>query len=111
MIPPEVAVSDYFGTVKGRTAIRIFDRFGHLTRTGEIILGQGILCDYGGFGYREDQGLNPIVAGSGSTRTYAFIVTLSIGSLQFESQDGEVIPEILTAAPSDSGTFQGIDTL
>jgi putative transposase len=30
MIPPKVAVSDFVGTVKGRTAIRIFNRFRHL---------------------------------------------------------------------------------
>jgi len=32
MIPPKVAVSDYVGIVKGRTAIRTFDRFRHLRR-------------------------------------------------------------------------------
>ena len=32
MIPPKVAVSDYVGTVKGRTAIRVFNRFRHLKR-------------------------------------------------------------------------------
>ena len=32
MIPPKVAVSDYVGTVKGRTAIRVFNRFRHLRR-------------------------------------------------------------------------------
>jgi putative transposase len=32
MIPPKVAVSDYVGIVKGRTAIRIFNRFQHLRR-------------------------------------------------------------------------------
>ena len=30
MIPPKIAVSDYVGTVKGRTAIRVFNRFRHL---------------------------------------------------------------------------------
>ena len=32
MIPPKSAVSDYVGTVKGRTAIRVFNRFRHLRR-------------------------------------------------------------------------------
>jgi putative transposase len=32
MIPPKIAVSDYVGTVKGRTAIRVFNRFRHLKR-------------------------------------------------------------------------------
>lgn len=32
MIPPKIAVSDYVGTVKGRTAIRVFNRFQHLRR-------------------------------------------------------------------------------
>jgi putative transposase len=32
MIPPKVAVSDFVGTVKGRTAIRVFNRFRHLRR-------------------------------------------------------------------------------
>ena len=27
MIPPKVSVSDYCGTIKGRTAIRVFNRF------------------------------------------------------------------------------------
>ena len=32
MIPPKIAVSEYVGTVKGRTAIRVFNRFQHLRR-------------------------------------------------------------------------------
>jgi putative transposase len=28
MIPPKLAVSDYMGIVKGRTAIRVFNKFG-----------------------------------------------------------------------------------
>jgi len=32
MIPRKVAVSDFVGTVKGRTAIRVFNRFRHLRR-------------------------------------------------------------------------------
>ena len=32
MIPPKIAVSDYVGTVKGRTAIRVFNRFQQLRR-------------------------------------------------------------------------------
>ena len=32
MIPPKIAVSDYVGSVKGRTAIRVFDRFRHWRR-------------------------------------------------------------------------------
>ena len=30
MIPPKVSVSDYIGTIKGRTAIRVFNKFRHL---------------------------------------------------------------------------------
>jgi putative transposase len=30
MIPPKLSVSDYIGTVKGRTALRVFSRFRHL---------------------------------------------------------------------------------
>jgi putative transposase len=30
MLPPKVSVSDFVGTVKGRTAIRIVNRFRHL---------------------------------------------------------------------------------
>ena len=30
MIPPKLSVSDFVGTVKGRTAIRVFNRFRHL---------------------------------------------------------------------------------
>ena len=32
MIPPKVAVSEFEGTVNGRTAIRFFNRFQHLER-------------------------------------------------------------------------------
>lgn len=32
MIPPKLSVSDYVGTVKGRTAIRVFNRFRDLRR-------------------------------------------------------------------------------
>ena len=32
MIPPKVSVSDYVGTVKGRTAIRVLNRFRELRR-------------------------------------------------------------------------------
>ncbi len=32
MVPPKVALSAYVGTVKGRTAIRVFNRFRHLRR-------------------------------------------------------------------------------
>ena len=32
MIPPKVSVSDYVGTVKGRTAIRVFNKFRELKR-------------------------------------------------------------------------------
>lgn len=30
MIPPKVSVSNYVGTIKGRTAIRVFNKFRHL---------------------------------------------------------------------------------
>ncbi len=30
MIPPKIKVSDFMGTIKGRTAIRIFNKFRHL---------------------------------------------------------------------------------
>ncbi len=30
MIPPKISVSDFVGTVKGRTAIRVFNQFRHL---------------------------------------------------------------------------------
>lgn len=32
MIPPKVAVSNFVGTLKGRTAIRVFNRFRELKR-------------------------------------------------------------------------------
>jgi putative transposase len=31
-IPPKLSVSDYVGTVEGRTAIRIFNRLRHVKR-------------------------------------------------------------------------------
>ena len=30
MAPPKISISDYVGIVKGRTAIRVFNRFRHL---------------------------------------------------------------------------------
>ena len=33
MIPPKVSVSDFVGTIKGRTAIRIFNQFKELKRS------------------------------------------------------------------------------
>ena len=30
MVPPKVSISDYVGTVKGRTAIRVLNKFRHL---------------------------------------------------------------------------------
>ena len=30
MIPPKIKVSDFMGTIKGRTAIRVFNKFRHL---------------------------------------------------------------------------------
>lgn len=30
MVPPKISLSDFVGTVKGRTAIRIFNKFKHL---------------------------------------------------------------------------------
>jgi putative transposase len=30
MIPPKVSVSDFMGIIKGRTAIRVFNKFKHL---------------------------------------------------------------------------------
>ena len=32
MVPPKVSISDYVGTLKGRTAIRVFNRFRNLKR-------------------------------------------------------------------------------
>jgi len=30
MVPPKVSISDFVGTLKGRTAIRVFNKFRHL---------------------------------------------------------------------------------
>ena len=32
MVPPKIAISDFVGTLKGRTAIRVFNKFRHLKR-------------------------------------------------------------------------------
>lgn len=32
MVPPKVSISTYVGTLKGRTAIRVFNKFRHLKR-------------------------------------------------------------------------------
>ena len=32
LVPPKVSISDFVGTVKGRTAIRVFNQFGELKR-------------------------------------------------------------------------------
>ncbi len=33
LVPPKVSISNYIGTLKGRTAIRVFNKFRELTRT------------------------------------------------------------------------------
>ena len=30
MVPPKVSISEFVGTIKGRTAIRVFNKFRHL---------------------------------------------------------------------------------
>jgi putative transposase len=30
MVPPKISISDFMGTIKGRTAIRVFNKFRHL---------------------------------------------------------------------------------
>jgi putative transposase len=30
MVPPKLSISDYMGTIKGRTAIRVFNKYRHL---------------------------------------------------------------------------------
>ncbi len=32
MVPPKVSISDYVGTIKGRTAIRVLNKFKHLKK-------------------------------------------------------------------------------
>ncbi len=32
MVPPKVSISDYVGTIKGRTAIRVFNKFRDLKK-------------------------------------------------------------------------------
>ena len=33
LVPPKVSISNFVGTIKGRTAIRIFNKFRHLKKT------------------------------------------------------------------------------
>ena len=50
MVPPKVSVSNFVGTVKGRTAIRVFTKFRELKRRpywGNRFWGPGLLCRYG----------------------------------------------------------------
>ena len=44
MVPPKVSISDYVGTVKGRTGIRVLNKFRHLKETpiGAIIFGRKV---------------------------------------------------------------------
>jgi len=41
MVPPKVSISDYMGILKGRTAIRVFNKFRNLKKSpiGAIIFG------------------------------------------------------------------------
>jgi len=32
MVPPKVSISDYVGTIKGRTAIRVLNKFKHMKK-------------------------------------------------------------------------------
>ena len=48
MIPPEIAVSDYVGTVKGRTAIRVLNKYRRLKQKpywGNHFLSRGYCVD------------------------------------------------------------------
>jgi putative transposase len=43
MVPPKISISDYMGIIKGRTAIRVFNKFSHLKKKpywGKIIFRQ-----------------------------------------------------------------------
>ncbi len=42
MVPPKVSVSDFIGTVKGRTAIRVFNKFRELKRRPYWGIGSGL---------------------------------------------------------------------
>lgn len=44
MVPPKISISDYVGKVKGRTAIRVFNKFRHLKQNlvGVIISGREV---------------------------------------------------------------------
>jgi len=47
MVPPKVSISDYVGTIKGRSAIRVFNKFKKLKDKpywGNKFWSRGILC-------------------------------------------------------------------
>jgi len=48
-IPPRLAVSDFMGVLKGKTAIRVFKKLSQSeeeTLLGESFLGKRLLCEY-----------------------------------------------------------------
>ena len=63
LVPPKKSISEFVGTVKGRTAIRVFNRFRHLKTKpywGKSFLGSRILCGYGWLGCRKDSQVRQI---------------------------------------------------
>ena len=56
MVVPKISISEFVGIVKGRTAIRIFNKYRHLKQKpywGESLLVKGVLCRYRGIRCRK----------------------------------------------------------
>ena len=54
LIPPKIKISDYLGTIKGRTATRIFAKHRHLkekpywgNKLGDVCISCWLFCQYG----------------------------------------------------------------
>jgi putative transposase len=69
LVPPKVAISGYVGTLKGRTAIRIFNRFRKLKEKpywGNHFWARGVLRGYGRPGSRNDPQIHKVSRGRGA---------------------------------------------
>ena len=68
-MPPKMSISQVMGTVKGKSALRVFTRYPNLRKMGQSLLGQGLLCRYGGLGRGNDTKVCKISGETGTKTT------------------------------------------
>ncbi len=69
-VPPKVSISDFVETIKGRSAIRVFNKFRELKQKpywGNHFWVKGYLCGYGLIVQGEDSGVPPVSGEEGTS--------------------------------------------